>query len=304
MAENNTHTHLQFSHSVYSIAELINVFQLCSTRIQALYEHSSENFKILSIATRNHYKQVYAIHQLLGEVAITLNQVEMLPMKEAKEGLTHISNIITVLQFDDIVRQKLEHIQQTINEIIAELWLIQQSSYVNYKQEIKYVYILSEITKLHAAQLEQSNQDYQNAFSGIEANLKGVQVNSDYINQKISLLAQQEVTEFKAKLVNVSALSKQLIQQIAHSLTEITSCNAFSSEVETINTHLQKIFTGKVSGIKTETNKEVLAQLQNLYTMESERAIHRKVLEAEASLNETQVTEDTTDTLDDNLELF
>lgn len=304
MAENNTHIHLQFSHSVYSVAELIHVFQLCNTRIQALYENSSENFKSLSIATRNYYKQVHAIHQLLGEAATDINSVQMLPIKEAKESLLHMSNIITVIQFDDIVRQKLEHIQQTINEIIEELLLIQQNNCVTHEQEIKYVSILSEITKLHAAQLEQTNQDYQNAFAGIKANLKGVQVNSNYIDDKVTLLAQQEVAETKAKLANASSLAKQLIRQITHLLTEITSCNAFSSEVEAINTQLQKIFTGKVSGIKTDTHKEVLAQLQNLYTMESERAIHRKVLEAEASSSETQATENNQDPLDDNLELF
>jgi hypothetical protein len=304
MAENNNHIHSNFSHTEYSVADLINVFQLCSDRISVLHQHSSEDFKVLNIAIRNHYKQVFAIHQTVSEIAVKVNQESALLPKEAADSLAYISNIITGLQFDDIIRQKLEHIQQTILEIINELNAVQQKTDTDESQPIKYLTILSEITRLHAAQLIQTNQDYQKAFAGIKANLTGIQQNSVLIVNNLNvLLAQHESADLKEKLTNINKLSEQLASQISCSLVEIKYCEAFANEVGEINKHMQKIFSGWIAGIRSETPNETLTQLEEVYTMESERIVHHKVLDIEQDISNAQDNE-TGNISDDNLELF
>jgi flagellin-specific chaperone FliS len=304
MAETNNHIHSTFSHSEYSVAELIRMFQLCNDRISILHQHASEDFKALNVATRNHYKQVFAIHQTVSEIGARINQNHALLPKEIEDNLTYMSNIITSLQFDDIVRQKLEHIQQTIVGIIDELNSIRQKTNIKESQPIKYLSILSEITSLHAAQLIQTNQDYQKAFAGIKANLEGVQQSSVLIVTNINaLLAQHESADLQAKLTYINLLSEQLSSQINCSLVEIKYCEAFAQEVEEINKHMQKIFSGWIAGIKSDSKMEILAQLEALYTMESERLVHHKVLDVDADLHKAQ-SNGSENIVDDNLELF
>jgi cob(I)alamin adenosyltransferase len=303
MAESNNHIHIKFSHSEYSVPELINVFQQCNEKINLLHQHSSEDFKALSIAIRNHYKQVFAIHQTVIQIAAGVYANNTLLPKEAEDNLVHISNIITNLQFDDIIRQKLEHIQQTIHDIIHELGTLQQRTDDGKHQPIKYLSILSEITKLHAAQLIQTNQDYQQAFEGIKKNLSSVQQSTTLIAKDINtILAQHESSDIKEKLAYINKLSDQLSSQISCSLVEIKYCESFAYEVGEINKHMQKIFSGWIAGIKSQSQIEILNQLEELYTMESERAVHHKVLDVESDIIKAQ-EKGSLDT-DDNLELF
>jgi hypothetical protein len=303
MAESNHPLYSHFSHSEYSVPELIHVFQQCSEKINILHQHSSEDFRALNVAIRNHYKQVSAIHQTVSQIAAGLNPDNILLPKETADSLAYISNIITNLQFDDIIRQKLEHIQQTIHDIINELDAIQQKSYNPDSQPLKYLSILSEITKLHAAQLNQTNQDYQKAFAGIKADLEGVQQNSIVIAKTINtLLIQQYSADLKEKLAYINMLSDQLSAQINCSLLEIKYCASFALEVKEINIHMQTVFSGWMEGIKSHTETEVLLQLQKLYTMESERAVHHKVLNIKEDIDNIQ--DCNSEAADDNLELF
>lgn len=302
MAESNNHNKINFSHSEYSVPELINVFQQCSEKINLLHQHSSEDFKALNIAIRNHYKQVFAIHQTVTQIAAGVDPNTSLLPKDTEDSLVYISNIITNLQFDDIIRQKLEHIQQTIHDIIYELDAVQQKTDDRDSQPVKYLSILSEITKLHAAQLIQTNQDYQQAFAGIKANLSSVQQSTTLIARDINAkLAQHESSDIKAKLGYINMLSGQLSSQISCSMVEIKYCESFAHEVGEINKHMQKIFSGWIAGIKSQSQLEILNQLEELYTMESERAVHHKVLDVESDITKAQEDGSLSD---DNLELF
>lgn len=304
MAENSNHIHSDFSHSDYSVAELINVFQLCNEKIYALHQNSSEDFKTLSIATRHHYKQAFTMQQTVGQIVTAPHQNDALLPRESKDSLTYLSNIITVLQFDDIVRQKLEHIQQTIVEIIEELHSIQQNTGNKSNQPIKYIYILPEITKLHAAQLLQTNRDYQKAITSIRTYLKGVQQSSIAIRKYTNiLLSQHGPADLKSKLTYINNLAEQLASQISSSLEENKYCESFAYEVGEINKHMHKISSGRIAGITTETQPEILAQLEEMYTMESERDIHHKVLDIDVHTTKNQIAQQSTDAPDD-VELF
>jgi len=83
----------------------------------------------------------------------------------------NVSKIITNLQFHDIIRQKMEHVQQTHKEIIEEL---NHFDYKDKKTELteqtKKFLKIRDIAGVQVAQLIYTNQEYQDAIEKITKN--------------------------------------------------------------------------------------------------------------------------------------
>jgi hypothetical protein len=93
---------------------------------------------------------------------------QMLPkLQESTEvTATNIGKIITNLQYHDIIRQKIEHIQQTHKEILNELNSVSNNITDEISQQIQvrcFVQI-RDVAGLQAAQLIHANKEYQKAI--------------------------------------------------------------------------------------------------------------------------------------------
>jgi hypothetical protein len=88
--------------------------------------------------------------------------------QKTDQCFNNISKIITSLQYQDIIRQKMEHIQRTHQELIQELNLldVSENEIVLFKQA-KYVSQIPEIAELQIAQLIHTNKEYQTAIQVI-----------------------------------------------------------------------------------------------------------------------------------------
>jgi len=80
----------------------------------------------------------------------------------------NISGIITNLQYQDIIKQKMEHIQHTHKELLDETQKFDRENQEN-KDEAKAAYFLRirDIAGLQAAQLMHTNKEYQTAIQKI-----------------------------------------------------------------------------------------------------------------------------------------
>ena len=85
-----------------------------------------------------------------------------------------IANIITNLQYHDIIRQKIEHIQNTHKDIIKELKSIQnnQNEVIQVHNKVKIYIKIRDVAGLQAAQLIHANNQYQVAINKISENLE------------------------------------------------------------------------------------------------------------------------------------
>ncbi len=94
--------------------------------------------------------------------------VKLIPGIESKfdKSSEHIGKIITNLQYHDIIRQKMEHIQETHAELLAELLQFKEveEDEVTLHNQAKCFIRVRDIAGLQAAQLIQSNREYQNAI--------------------------------------------------------------------------------------------------------------------------------------------
>lgn len=80
----------------------------------------------------------------------------------------NIDKIITNIQYHDIIRQKIEHIQKTHQHIIEQLNTLESDEQKNRK--IKYLYKIRDIAGLQIAQLIHINKQYQSAIQTITTN--------------------------------------------------------------------------------------------------------------------------------------
>ncbi|MEF8844914.1 MAG: hypothetical protein V5A59_05520 [Bacteroidales bacterium] len=78
-----------------------------------------------------------------------------------------INKIITSLQYQDIIKQKMEHIQRTHKELAGELEHFESEDKTTLNEKAKYFIRLRDIAGLQAAQLMHTNKEYQTAIERI-----------------------------------------------------------------------------------------------------------------------------------------
>ena len=85
--------------------------------------------------------------------------------KDTEDSFRGIGRIITNLQYHDIIRQKMEHIQMAHKEIVKELLDLEKKN--NQDALSKYISQIPEIAELQVAQLIYTNKEYQQAIENI-----------------------------------------------------------------------------------------------------------------------------------------
>ena len=106
--------------------------------------------------------------------------------KRSDKSAVSISDIIKKLQYQDIIKQKMEHIQQTHKDLINELEKFENApnDEKHLNDKAKFFIRIRDIAGLQAAQLIQANKEYQSAleiifnnFMQIGDNMKVISIN-------------------------------------------------------------------------------------------------------------------------------
>jgi hypothetical protein len=99
--------------------------------------------------------------------------------ENTKNTSDSIAKIITNLQYQDIIRQKIDHIQNTHKDILQQLGEIRESDNeeINIKNRVKCFIQIRDIAGLQAAQLIHANKEYQKAIENISG--KFIEVGGD-----------------------------------------------------------------------------------------------------------------------------
>ncbi len=122
--------------------------------------------------------------------------------EKASNSSKSINNIITHLQYHDIIRQKIEHIQESHTRIISELNAAIEKKNSEMARIPEDYQKIGDIAGLQAAQLMLVSKEYQNALDTITRNFQGLaddlttisNISSDFSykdqNSEITLLKQ------------------------------------------------------------------------------------------------------------------
>jgi hypothetical protein len=305
MSNRNDHTHIKM---ISSFEDLMSVFRQCNDNILMLHQYSSDDFMGLNARIRYFHKQATEILQIVSAIAEKNGkQTDVSLVEQAKKSLYCISSIITKLQFHDIIRQKLEHIQDTNQYILEELLLASNTDSANTAQlQNAYIPIIPDIIRLHIAQLKGAKSTYRQAFAEIKSHLNSIiEINCSlaetYSETNNTVHSGKGSRHLSEKIIS---LSQKFTAETTHSLAAIKHCEAFDALANDTGKKLIAC-TIQPSLLKTDSRtnlpQQTLKNLELLYTMESERVIFNQVL------NGGQLTDIQKNKLEDaseNIELF
>ena len=206
-------------------------------QINYLLNYSFGDFVKLSTRLKDYYSEVKKFFEENG--ANTENR------DVRKSYLDAINHLIIDLQFHDIIRQKLEHIEEIHDSVIKELEITDANSNLN---ETKYISIIPEISILHTLQLKSLRKEYNDATN--------------------------DIGEALDELINLGKRAETM-GAIDHEDTE-RHAKEFNEVVGKLKDELQQINTSFVDGDTLTPSEEVLSKLQvieSIYTMKSERDV-------------------------------
>jgi len=160
---------------IKSIKEEYDVFDNKINKIKALSSSMQDFFSHLkdqqTITIETILEQIQAsVTILTGKYQEASIQMPLLT-KKSEDYFENVGKIITNLQFHDIIRQKMEHVQNTHKEIIAELnsFDFKDSNSSLAEHTSKFLQI-KDIAGVQVAQLIHTNQEYQDAIEKITVN--------------------------------------------------------------------------------------------------------------------------------------
>jgi exonuclease VII large subunit len=301
MSDSNTYFNDR-NPTVFTAEELVAIFRRSSEKIATLHAYSYADFTALSGHIRAYYRQAAAMVETISKWNAPEVSLGKSMVAQAQESLKNISSIVTKLQFHDIIRQQLEHIQQTNESIIEELIQVTRQHVRSHARETyKYLSIVPDIARLHVAQLAHTNKEYQNAFADIKASLEAIWVQTTAIAG--SCIAHNQIastTQDRHHPAQIILLADTLSSAISRSLEQIKNCESFDKLTSEITDSLTVLIPHAAlpKDYSASEENKMITHLKNLYTMKSERMVHEQAFGKDPVVNISH-----TET-DDNVELF
>lgn len=205
-----------------------------------------------------------------------------------KNCFQNVGSIITNLQYHDIIRQKMEHIQQTHHKILKDISGIDWAKQDEESQKKKHSYILQipEISEIQIAQLLHTNKEYQNAIEKITKRM--IQMGKDMA--EISKLnfswggyeSDGEIVrlpQMKERFALVIKLLNHLIEDFKKGYIEILSVNEVLKEISSkflevyeLDYSLEQLILSKfeVSGFINSPEKEIATLSQQIVKLQAD----------------------------------
>lgn len=182
-----------------------------------------------------------------------------------------IAKIITNLQYQDIIRQKIDHIQQTHKEILRELFEIKESDDHQTRMEnhLKCYIQIRDIAGLQSSQLIHTNKEYQKAIEIITG--KFLEVGREMTN--ISELCMQitggmnnksHFDEIREKFEKTSYLTELFAKSINFSKEKLVVAEKQFDEIYNNYMELSDFIKTIDKSINRAIDKQLPTEIENL----------------------------------------
>lgn len=233
----------------------------------------SENIKKLEVELNKLDKEEYWPDKIIHRMK-----------KHTQNCFANMDEIVTNIQYHDIIRQKMEHIQTSQKELVSDLSGLNNNSN-EIEDQLKVVVSIPEITEIQVAQLLYTNKDYQISIEKITNRLIEVgrelkDLNSYYINLsarsedfhnlflKDLQTTQRSFSEYDSNLKNNWDQTSVGINEIVEQYTNLKSIfNKTFSEEKTISTEIrafEKLIKANNKNLSSELITRLIGLISNL----------------------------------------
>ncbi len=183
--------------------------------------------------------------------------------KKTEDYFENVSKIVTNLQYHDIIRQKMEHVQQTHKEIIEELNAFDFSDEnAELAGHTKKFLKIRDIASVQVAQLIHTNQEYQEAIEKITKNFLEIGEDMKSIAHMCSAFSEHNLAYGITHFQEIEKKLERAVELI----------NKFSSDGEEFNNRINNIqlacdeIDGELQKLSSK-NKQLSKQIIEIFKM-------------------------------------
>jgi hypothetical protein len=236
----------QLIEKIKSIKEGYDIFDNKVNKIKALSVSMQEFFSQLKD------QQTVTIESILEQIQSSVTiltakyqeaSIQMpLLTKKSEDYFENVGKIITNLQFHDIIRQKMEHVQNTHKDIIAELnaFDFEDSSASLAEHTSKFLQI-KDIAGVQVAQLIHTNQEYQDAIEKITVNFIEIGDDMKSVAEMCTTFSGHRLGKGSSHFREIEANLEKTVEMI----------NKFGSDGEIFSSRV-KIIVESIMSVKAE----------------------------------------------------
>ncbi|MFO7829562.1 MAG: hypothetical protein R6V23_13125 [Bacteroidales bacterium] len=214
------------------------------------------------------------------------NQVLIPEIIEGSEKSTKsVDDIIKKLQYQDIIKQKMDHIQQTHRDLLKEL-----EKFENTEKDNKHLNDLAkcflrirDIAGLQAAQLIHANKEYQSALEIIINQFLNIGDNMKYISEKgDEILFDENGLGLYDDVIHLFTTANQVLndkfnqnkvinQDITVLEKHLILIDSYFNKLNSLNNNLQKSFDNSIQSIENIQTEDIgenkaISQVKNIYS--------------------------------------
>ncbi|MDF1550076.1 MAG: hypothetical protein P1P88_19780 [Bacteroidales bacterium] len=244
---------------IKSIKEVYDLFDANMTRLKALAVSIQSFFGQLkeqqNITLDTILEQVQSSVTILSAKYQEASIQMPLLTKKTEDYFENISKIITNLQFHDIIRQKMEHVQNTHKEIINELnsFDFKDTKALLAEHTSQFLQI-RDIAGVQVAQLIHTNQEYQDAIEKITINFLEIGDDMKAVSEMCNDFSGHHPSQGSSHFREIEANLEKSVQLI----------NKFGADGELFSNKV-KVIVGSVSDLRKELEK-ILSQFDIVKT--------------------------------------
>lgn len=210
--------------------------------------------------------------------------VKNIVSQKAQQGFQNLNQVITNLQYHDIIRQKIEHIQITHKNILQELTSLEKGENAIQKG-LDYLKQIPGITEIQAGQLLLTNKEYQSAIENSSNKLIETSKTLAEVNDITrSIFGEVNVPEFARVLIEGMQAFYKISETLFHDINSLESKNMQLQK----HIKLQVNHYDKLTLLETEISYIIKEINENTVHNNEIKAIATKLITLLSGINESK----------------
>ncbi|MBN1181251.1 MAG: hypothetical protein JXB49_03120 [Bacteroidales bacterium] len=271
------------------ISNIKGIYPLFINALNDLYKFFQNTVNDFSFIQEKILSIIAEIHTILNEIIEKSEQkkvkaYEVLPRLKEKTDHTSksIARIITNLQYHDIIRQKIDHIQATHKDILKDLNLLASDENKSKEDKAKFYSRIRDIAGLQAAQLIHANKEYQKAidiitlmFLDIGDDMKAISNMCHEISGFDHIADTQQnaskskcLDKVKSLVKNMESYEKKNMEINSNGLKLLEKVKDVFNKIMLLDTQLSTISQNAVKDI--DNHQEIINELHQIQTLSAD----------------------------------
>lgn len=199
----------------------------------------------------------------------------------SKSSIDYFDRIVRILQFHDIIQQRLAHIIEVNIRVETELGNFQRNESVG---SLSYASLICEVIELYLAQLELIKKEYHQSFEEVKANLIGLSREINKVKEmtwdysETGFFIDKQTMDLPDYITECMGFERELFQSVLNIDSETAFIDNTLALVKEVKGSTQNLCICTGPEIRNEEKEEVIKKLNQIFTMETEREIWYRIV--------------------------